>query len=911
MRILNLLRLRLRSLLRARKADEELDAEVRFHLDRQIEENLAQGMKPEEARYAALRTIGGMTQIKEECRDTRRVNLIENLLQDLRYAARTMRRSPAFTLVAVASLALGIGANTAIFSVVDALLLKRLPVADPDRLLMFRQVGASGSGDFRNFGYRSFEAFRDRAPFFDGIATVADFDEAGVVIGGADNDDAQQTRVALISGNYFSLLGVKPVMGREIAPEDDREPGAHPVAMISYNFWQRKFGGSPLVLAQTFTLNDVIYSIVGVSPEGFAGDWIAQPADIWIPAAMMAQVAPGTHADFPAVQYWRILARLKPGAAREQAAAAATAINLDLRQEDARRRKLPLNPNILKQRINLADASHGFVPEQKSLAQPLQIVVVVVGLVLLIACANMANLLLARSAVRQREIAVRLAFGAARERIVRQVLTESIALALIGGALGVWIAQSMTGVLLKMVSSALIPLRFEIHPDARVLAFALALSLLTGALFGIAPARNATKISVTPALASSRDRTPGKLRMGKLLVISQVALTLLLVVGAGLFLRTLRNLKSQDFGLDQRHLIAIYTAPQSGVRKDALAANSYGKIRERLESLSRVVSVSEIGGSVLDPGYYWIDDSATIRVQGEPVKSGQRVTMSAVGAGFFSTIGARIVAGRDFNARDAQAAEPNTAIVNQSFARFYFGDANPIGHRLSEFGCYGSACEGQYPLEIVGVASDISQISPRSQHVAMVYLPMAEETGPAAGRCLVVRTLDAAGPGWGAFLRRNLREVAPGIPIRRIMTVEQQLDETLGVERLIAALCTAFGALGVGLAAIGLYGVIAYTTARRTHEIGVRIALGASRMEVLEMVLKEGLAVVIIGLLIGIPATLAATRLIAKWMFGIGASDPLTIAVSAAAMIAVALLAAWIPARRAASVDPMIALRYE
>jgi predicted permease len=907
MRWLDVLRLRMKSAFRTRRANQELDAEFQFHLDQQIEENLAAGMAPEEARYAAMRAVGGISQIKEECRDMRCVNFIEHLMQDLRYAARTMRRSPAFTIVAVVSLALGIGANTAIFSVIDALMLKRLPVTDPEHLLMF------SVGTYQRFGYAWFEAFRDRIPSLMQVTAAADFDESGVTIGGStDGDDAEQTRVALISGNYFSLLGVKTAMGRPIAQEDDREPGAHPVAVISHSFWQRKFAGSPAVLDRTFILNDVTYSIVGVAAEGFAGDWTAQPADIWIPAAMTTQVAPSTYGDaLSKVQIWRILARLEPGATLEQAVAAATAVNLQMRQEDAKRRGLPMSPRIARERIELAPASRGYVPEQRSIAQPLTILMIVAGLVLLIACANMANLLLARSAVRQREIAVRLAFGAARSRIVRQVLTESLALAMIGGALGLLIAQSTTKLLLSMVSSGVIPIHAEIHPDARVLAFAIAISLATGILFGIAPARSASKISITPALTSSRDRSPAKLRMGKLLVISQVALTLLLVVGAGLFIRTLRNLKSQDFGLDQRHLIAIYTGPRMGARKNAQPANSYRKVREKIQSLAHVVSVSEIGNSLLDPGYYWIDDTATLRIEGEPVRTGHRVATSGVGPGFFSTVGAPLIAGRDFEPRDVpKDADPAVTIINQTFARFYFGNENPIGHRIGRLGCIGAPCEKDFPFEIIGVVGDINHIAPRFQHVAMAYLPAAVD-GPPIGRCIVVRTLDAAGPGWGSFLRRQIREAAPEVPILRIMTVEQQLNETLGTERLIAALCGAFGLLGVALAAIGLYGVIAYTTARRTHEIGVRIALGASRIEVLEMVLKEGLGVVLIGILVGIPATLAATRLIAKWMFGIGASDPVTIAASVALMLIVAVLAALIPARRAASVDPMVALRYE
>jgi predicted permease len=888
----------LRSIFRGNDVDHELDQELTFHFDQQVDELTAAGMSHKEALLAAKHATGAMLQIKEQCRDERRTNLIENTIQDLRYAARTMRRSPVFTMVAILSLALGIGANTAIFSVIDRLMLKRLPVKDPDHLLMF------SIGNYRNFGYRWFETFRDRLPMLDGIAATASFDQAL-----EENDDSEQVRVALVSGSYFDVLGVNAAIGKAIDSADDRTSGTPPVAVISDGFWHRKFAGSTDVLGHKLKLDGVAYTILGVAPGGFTGDWIARPADVWVPAAMATQVA-SVRSDAAMVQQWRILARLKPGESREQAAAAATVINLQLHQEDAKRRGMPISPRIAAQRIDLASASHGFAPERKSVAQPLTILMAVSGLVLLIACANVASLLLARSAVRQREIAVKLAFGAARSRIVRQVLTESLALSLIGGALGILIAQSATGVLLKMVSSALVPVRVEITPDVRMLGFALGLSVLTGLLFGLAPARNASRVSVLPTLSGARDSSPTRLRLGTMLVISQVALSLLLVVGAGLFIRTLRNLKSQDFGLDRPHLLAIYTAPQSG-RKNAAANGSYGKILDRIASLARVESVSEIGGSVLDPGFYWVDDSAAFRIQGQPLKNGQRVTMSGVGPGFFSTVGARMLAGRDFVARDANLPEPATAIINQTFARFYFGDENPIGHRIGKFGCIGAPCEKEFPFEIIGVVTDINHISPRFEHVAMAYLPMAADSAPGAGHCIVVRTLDPAGPGWGTFIRRQMHEVAPNVSVLRVLTIEQQLDETLAAERLIAALCAAFGALGVALASIGLYGVIAYTTSRRTHEIGVRIALGASRADVLEMVLKEGITVVLIGILAGIPLTLAATRLIAKWMYGIGVSDPATIVISAGIMIAVALLAVLIPARRAARVDPMVALRYE
>jgi predicted permease len=598
----------------------------------------------------------------------------------------------------------------------------------------------------------------------------------------------------------------------------------------------------------------------------------------------------------------RILARIKPGVTLAEAQSAAQVLNHQILRDLAGPNPTPYAlRDITKLHLDVNPAARGFSPRRAAFGQPLVVLLTVVGLVLLIACANIANLLLARSTARRREIAVRLALGAGPARILRQLLTESLLLAMLGGALGMLVAVWATNALLKIVASGSLALNLDVHPDGRILAFTTALCILTGLLFGLAPAISASRVALLSALKGSGLGSPGRFGLGKALVISQVALSIVLLIGAGLFVRTLRNLKSQDMGFDRDHVLLIWTAPDHVGRQGAALAAFYETVQSQISSLPGVISASpsafglmgdQIGGSpVTVPGY-------------KPVPNEDRfVPWSLVAPRFFATVGMHLELGRDFNERDIEKA-PRVAIVNESFARHFFGDENPVGKR------FGMRRDTGNEIEIVGLVRDAKYNTAREKNIKMIYIPFRQDLGHLYSMCLTVRTTHES-PGLTARIRDELRSLDRGLPILGIESIEQQLDQSLVQERLIATLSGFFGALALLLASMGLYGVMSYIAARRTNEIGIRLALGATRSGVLWMALRETVLLVIVGIAIGVPAALAAGRLISTLLFGVSASDPLTVGGAIALMIAVATLAGFVPARRASKVDPMVALRYE
>jgi predicted permease len=824
---------------------------------------------------------------------------LQRLAQDLRFGLRLMGRSKGFTAVAVLSLALGIGANTAMFSITDALMLRMLPVRNPEQLVTLSE------GPFYFFQYPTFQRFRNLKQVFSDVTAVCLIRRSNVVVNGPGGGlDAGTVGVGLVSGTYFSTLGANAILGRTLTPDDDRVPGGHAVAVVSYRYWERRFGLAPDVVGRTLTLNGTTYTILGVTAPGFSGDWIGEPTSLWIPIAMQSQVMlerPGL-LDNPNPPWVRILARIKPGVTLNQAQSAVQVLNRQILLDLAGPNPTPFAlREIAKLHLDVNPAARGFSPRRTAFGRPLVVLLTVVGLVLLIACANIANLLLARSAARQREIAVRLALGARRSRILRQLLTESLLLATLGGALGMLVAVWGTSVLLKIVASGRLALDLDVHPDWRVLAFTAALCMLTGLLFGLAPAVRASRVSLSPALKGSGTNSPGRFGLGKALVVSQVALSIVLLIGAGLFIRTLRNLKSQDLGFDREHVLLIWTAPDHIGRQGAALANFYETVQRQIASMPGVVSASpsafglmgdQVGGSpVTVPGYK------------PPPGEDRFVPWSLVATRFFATVGMRLELGRDFTARDTESA-PRVAIVNESFAHHYFGDQDPIGKR------FGMRRDTGNEIEIVGLVRDAKYNTARETNVKMIYIPFRQDLGHLYSMCLTVRT-DRESPALTARIRDELRSLDPALPILGIESMDRQLDQSLAQERLIATLSGFFGALALLLASMGLYGVMSYTVARRTNEIGIRLALGATRGGVLRMMLRESIWLVALGIVIGVPATLAATRLISTMLFGVSASDPWTVGGAIALMIAVAALAGFVPARRASQVDPMVAVRYE
>lgn len=875
-----------------RRREEDLEDELRTHLEMAARDRSEQIARVE---------FGNVGLIKETTRQMWRGARLDRLLEDVRYGLRWLRRSPGFTAVAVLSLALGIGANTAIFTVCNALMLRQLPVQHPEQLVT---ISTTDDGDtFGQWPYPTFEKFRALTDVFSNISAVAALDRSNIDFRGSGGGmDASQVHVDLVSGTYFLTLGLQPAEGRLFTGDDDRVPGGHPVAVISYNYWLRRFSRGADVVGRAFALDGTTYRILGVAPEGFTGDWVERPTDIWIPIAMQSQVMlerPGLLTN-PNPPWVRVVARMKPGVAAGKAAAEVKAAFV---QAVAEWRNLTprMRESALRALLKIESSAKGYSEQRGLLRRPLMILVVTVGFVLLIACMNIATLLLARSAGREREMAVRLALGAGRSQILGQVLIESVLLATLGGLLGMLVATWGTNAFSKFLVAGQIAMQLDLHPDGSVLAFTSALCFVTGILFGLIPALRSAKVAVSPALARRGLEAPGRFGVGKMLVISQVALSLVLVIGAGLFLQTLRNLKSQDLGFERNQLLLFWTAPDQEGRQGAKLASLYETVQERLSALPGVRSASPSAFGLLAGS----GGSPVTNVEGYTGKADEErfTPWSLIGPGFFDTAGIPRWLGRDFTARDNETA-PRVAIVNESFARHYFGDASPVGKH------FGMRRDTGAPIEIVGVVKDAKYDSLRESQRRMIYIPYRQDLFHLYTMCVLVRPR-ADVPGFRQMARDALRGIDPNLPILRIDTADEQVDASLSEERLIASISSFFGVLAVLLACLGLYGVMSYLTARRTNEIGIRFALGATGRNVLGMVLGESVWLVAVGIAAGVPLTLAATRFISSRLFGVSATDPVTIASAAMLMLMVATVSGLLPARRAAKVDPMVALRYE
>jgi predicted permease len=897
--------LRLRSLFRRAQVEQELDEELRYHLERQTEENIAKGMTPEDARYAALLAMGGVERRKEECRDMRRVRWIEDLIQDLHYGLRTLRKSPGFTTVAAFSLALGIGANTMIFSLVDPILIKPLPVKDPEQLVAFYTVDQRG--DWRErFSYPMFEQFRARTQVFSGVFAKRYL--GGVeMIGPEHGNRTEKVRLQLVSGEYFQVLGVNAVLGRTLTTADDQAPGAHRVAVLSFNFWQRRFASAISVTGKTITLGGHPFTIIGVTAPEFFGDEVGGAPDIW--ATFQMDKVGGVNEE-----YLRIMARLQPGAPIEQAQAA-----MDLFLGQIKTEPSDLSKQAWMSKIVLSSGRQGFAGWFAArVSQPLRILMAAVGLVLLIACANVANLLLARAAVRTSEVAIRLTIGAGRFRLIRQFGAESLLLAAAGAVLGLFFAWWGCRIILALISeydSSITVDSIGAIPNARVLGFTIAVLLLTTFLFGLAPALIATRQDVSaPLKATAPPRS--RLSLSRSLVIAQAALSLILVTGAGLFVQTLRNLRTRDVGFATERLIqGVIFAEDSGYKEDQLPG-LYSRIIERLNSATGVRSAT-----MADAGFLTgvTDGSCCIAIEGYMYRPDdeRRIRTNGVRSGYFQTMGLPLLLGRDFTQQEI-SSDPEkfakVAIINETMARRYFGTANPLGKR---FGWGDPAYGAGLPrfvrrhdrgdprqFEIIGVAKDAVHGRLRYETLPLIYFPSQ------GGNSLIVRAAGPA-PSLAATIRRSVQAVDKNLVIGDIYTASQLLDRELFLERLLAKLSTFCALLALLLASIGLYGVMSYDVARRTHEIGIRMALGAQGRDVVSLVLRETMLLVVIGVIIGLSAALASTRLITALLYGLTPNDPLTIALASLVLLTVAALTGFLPARRAARVDPMGALRHE
>ena len=889
--------------LRAQK-ENELDEELRFYVDSLAESKVGEGVPPEEALREAKIQFGGIEQVKEHVRDARRGAWLDSILQDVRYALRGLLNNPGFAAVIVLSLAAGIGANSALFSVINAVLLRPLPVAHPEELFSLNVTGPNAPAN--RFSYPQFEQMRGPAHRADGeIAAISRIARMRSMLDG--DRDAESTFVQLVSGEFFGLAGLQPVRGRLLTPDDNRIVGGHPVAVISYDFWQRRFGGSANVVGRGIALSGAHFTIVGVAPAGFTGVWLESRAEVWIPVMMQsavhyAQNFSSNDADLD--KPWPTQDGIRWLSLVVRAHSNSPALPLAFRRWVANQAEHIGNPaarqRFLRQTLSLQPMARGLSNLREQYTGPLFALMAMVAVVLLIACANTANLLLARARKRQREMAVRLSLGAGRRRIIRQLLTESLLLVSIAAAAGLALGNVVSQLLVRRalgVTSG--PLPFPTTMDARVLLFTIGVSVLTTLLFGLAPAFRATRVDLESVLrAASRTVQEGaRFSLQKALVVAQIALTLVLVVGAVWLAGSLRNLVNLHLGYDRDRVITVAINPQSNAYPQEKLPSLYARLVHAMEALPGVRSAA-VAECSLASGCHSTSDVQIAGYQPRPNEE-VRFQENYVDTDYFSTVGMRLLAGRDFNERDTMQA-PRVALVNRALVRRYFLDGNAIGKRFG----YGNKPD----TEIVGIVEDARVNNVHEEPPLMAYYAIRQ--GVIYGFSLEIRV--AGDPSARiADIRQAVMAVDGGLPIDRITTLAEQVNDNLRQDWLMLGLTSVMGALALGLGCFGLYGVMSYAVARRTGELGIRMALGASRSTVFVMVFRESLLLIALGLAIGLPFVFVAARFITGMLFGVKVSDPTPVCVAALTLSAAALAAAYIPASRASRVEPMMALRYE
>ncbi len=927
---------RTRAWLSPHHTDQEFEKELETHLEMLTDENVRRGMPPEEAKRAARIRLGGQTQLKETNRELHGLPFLGTFFQDIRYALRMLRKNPGFTAVAILTLALGIGANTAIFSLIDAALLRSLPVRDPQHLLVFQWAAHKSPNTKGHYSYMScptnasgehgcsfsFPMFRQFQALQDAFSSVVALGgDVGLNLRG--NGPASFVHGEMVSGGFFETLGVGAAIGRTFAPADDT-PGAPPVAVLAYGYWQSAFGGDPSVAGKTILLNNIPVTIVGVAAKEFPGLDPARARQIWLPLSLSPQLGKDLYGtkggDDPSLEagdgIWWVysVARLKQGISLGQAQAAADAVfHNDVLDKTKELFKVEDAP-----RLVLMPAPQGISGLRDRFSTPLTILMTAVGMVLLVACANVAGLMLARSAARQRELAVRLALGAGRSRIARQLLTESVLLSATGGVSGILLAYwSLQSLVAFMSRGGMWPSHLAVHLDVRVLVFTAAASVLTGILFGLAPAFRGMRLDLTPALKESPSALSSGashsrwLNLGSSLVVAQVALAILVLAGAGLLVRTLKNLKSIDPGFDTRNLLLFDMDTSLNGYARAQTHSLYSQLLERIEALPGVLSATFSFDSLLS-GNYW---NTSFRIAGEDQNRQHATYGLAVGPRFFETMHIPLKAGRVFTPEDfplgpesfhrtttGPGAGDETKliplIINEAFARSFFKDQNSLGRRITDFGNKSTG-------EIIGVVGDTKYRTLRSEIAPTLFVPArGSEVRFEVRTAVDPRTIIPA-------VRSIASQLDNDMPLLSMNTQSEQIEGSLFQERLIARLSSFFGGLSLLLACIGLYGLLSYEVTRRTREIGVRMALGARPRDVLRFIVRQGVGLSAAGATIGILGALGATRYLGSLLYGVRPDDPLTFVAVAVLLGLVALAACYLPARRAMRVDPMVALRYE
>ena len=890
---------RLLGSLRKEKLEDQLDDELQFHIEMRTQEFIAAGMDPEEARYRATCLFGNQLLLKERTRDMDTIGWIETLWQDLRYAFRILHKSPTFTIVVVLSLALGIGANTAIFSLIDALMLRWLPVRDPQELVQLKMRSAGEKRAGETFSYPIVTALADQQDIFSGVAGFM-----GSSFGVGPRGSVRRIPGAWVTGGYYETFGLNPAMGRLLTRADD-QAGAPAVAVISYGYWERQFARNPGAIGQAILVNGIPVTIAGVSPPGFVGANVGAIADITLPVATLPLLDPGMAGLLGPGNFWLcILARPQKNVSMTQAKARLAVVWPPLSERvisadwpPARRKEFA------DAAFEVAPGGTGYTYLRELFQQPLLVLMAVVVLVLLIACANVASLLLARVTARQREISVRLAVGAGRGRIIRQLLTESTLLSLLGAAVGICLAWVTSRFLVDALwlGGDPFPVVFDLTPNWHVLGFTSAVAIATGVLFGLAPAFQITAAGPSQVLKDDARMTRSRSRLLSALVSAQVALSMMLLVGAGLFVRTLQNLLNIDPGFRREGVLLVSVDGRQHGYRDTRLAVFYKGLLDQVQQVPGVVSASISSHTPLD-GSAW---SEAVAPKGQPLPENDNALFIAAGPGFFTTMQTPLISGREFDARDQGKA--NVAIVNRTFAVRYFPGQNPVGKYLT-----ATVTQPPSDLQIIGIAKDTITADLRSTPRPTVYVSYFQRAS--SGGFIANTTLEIRAAGSFTQVASAIHEeLQPRLPVTpvEVRLLTGQVDRTLVQERLLANLAGGFGVVGLLLACVGLYGLLAYSVARRTKEIGIRMALGAQQSGVLWMVAKNALRLLGVGVAVGLPAASMASRWVNSMLFGLRPDDPGIMATATLLLGAAGLAATYFPARRASRVDPMVALRYE
>jgi predicted permease len=884
-----------------------LDRELEYHIDRRTADLIARGLPEKEASRLASMELGGVTQVQEEVRDVWLTRWLRDFLYDLRFSARSFRRSPSFTITAVLSLALGIGATTAIYSLVDQVLLHALPVRQPEQLVLIDWIGDQASTGFGSYNLVTYPFCRDlqqQERVFDGV-----FCRALTNLNLATGGDPKPAIAEVVSGSYFPVLGVRPALGRLLDDQDDGPTGSNPVVVLSYDFWATQFAKAPDIVGRKILVNRHPMTVIGVADQSFHGIDVGETPVLWLPASMSADAIPGfTNYLDRRTRWMQALGRLRQDVALTQAQTGLQPWFKAMVDEDTRR---PGFPNIsaedrrqfLASTIKLTPAPQGHSILRRGMTRPLWMLFAITGVLLGLSCLNVAGLFVARGSAREREMTTRLALGASRGRIGRQLLADSIALALAGGLLGVALAPLAVRTLIAMLPADQTSTALHSSLDARLLLFAFLASVAAGILSGLAPALEAGRGSLISSLRERGGTAFGGVRLRKAIVTAQIAFSLILVIGAALFVRTLNGLMAKGPGFVTTSLISFGLDPERNGYTRAQSSQLIRRIYDEVRSSPNVRGLAMTRNQLLSGGSW--NGHLTIQAN-ERITTGL-VHLNSISPGFFQTMGIRLIAGREFNERDSrpvgERGGARVAIVNESFVKRYLGGRDPLGLRI----CIGTGPDAKPNIEVVGVVAYFSYRGIREEN-DQAYFPLFE--GDITGASYYVKIQGAAENAF-APIRKIVQRADPGLPISYFRTVDEQVDLSLNTERMLATLSTAFGALALLLSLVGLYGVMSFVVTQRTREIGIRLALGATESSAIWLVLRDALIMIVAGAAIALPSAAALGRLLESQLFGVKPTDPLTIATATLILGIAAVGAALIPARRASHLNPVDALRFD